>query len=88
MSHTKTRIAIGASAAFALSVIGAAGIAVAAGTAPSNSDVGVSEEHPVPDAPPAPMKIFTPPTLHVPSPEPPGSFDTASVGPFEPAAWR
>ncbi|MFC9550495.1 hypothetical protein ACFTWF_06540 [Rhodococcus sp. NPDC056960] len=88
MSHTKTRIAIGAGAAFAVSVVGAAGIAVAAGTAPPSSDVGVSEKHQAPDATPAPMKIFTPPSLHVPTPHPPGSFDTASVGPFEPAAWR
>lgn len=89
MSHTKTRIAIGGGAAFVLSVVGAAGIAVASGTASSpNADVSVSEQHPDEDTTSAPLPVFTPPALRTPTQEPPGSFDTASAGPFEPAPWR
>ncbi|EID78743.1 MULTISPECIES: hypothetical protein [Rhodococcus] len=88
MSHTKTRIAIGGGAAFVLSVVGAAGIAVASGTASPNADVSVSEQHQDEDPTSAPLPVFTPPALRTPTQEPPGSFDTASAGPFEPAPWR
>ncbi|MFC9834065.1 hypothetical protein ACFVKB_09650 [Rhodococcus sp. NPDC127530] len=88
MSHTKTRIAIGSGAAFVLSVVGAAGIAVANGTASPIADVSVSEQHQEEDTTSAPLPVFTPPALRTPTQEPPGSFDTASAGPFEPAPWR
>ncbi len=89
MSHTKSRIAIGSGAAFVLSVVGAAGIAVASGTASPIADVSVSEQHHAENtSTSAPLPVFTPPALHTPTQEPPGSFDTESVGPFEPAPWR
>ncbi|MFC9760778.1 hypothetical protein [Rhodococcus jostii] len=88
MSHTKTRIAIGGGAAFVLSVVGAAGIAVASGTASPTAEVSVSEQHQDEDTTSAPLPVFTPPALRTPTQEPPGSFDTASAGPFEPAPWR
>ncbi|PQP24929.1 hypothetical protein [Rhodococcus opacus] len=88
MSHTKTRIAIGGGAAFVLSVVGAAGIAVASGTTSPTAEVSVPEQHLAEDTTSAPLPVFTPPALHTPTQEPPGSFDTASAGPFEPAPWR
>jgi hypothetical protein len=85
MSHMQTRIAIGAGAAIVLSVVGVAGIAVAAGTAPPVADVSDTEQQRDESTP---LPVFTPPALNTPTQEPPGSFDTASVGPFEPAPWR
>ena len=88
MSYTKSRIAIGAGAAFVLSVVGAAGIAVAVGTASPAADVSVSEQHRDADPGSTPLPVFTPPALHTPAQQQPGSFDTAAVDPFEPAPWR
>jgi len=88
MSHIQTRIAIGAGAAFVLSVVGAAGIAVAGGTAPPVADVSVTEQHRDVDTESTPLPVFTPPALNTPTQESPGSFDTAAVDPFEPVPWR
>lgn len=88
MSPIKTRIAIGAGAAVVLSVVGAAGIAVAGGTAPPVADVNVTEQQRDVDTESTPLPVFTPPALNTPTQESPGSFDTAAVDPFEPAPWR